>query len=344
MGNIDAAILSVEAEFIMPVIDQLSDEARVHITAEACARPGRWRSAIRRVLDQRPIRLGRTAALQLARLLDQIGTPDDVPRLRGVARQLKATGEDADIGRRLSRRIAPRVRLKDLGHIAILIDSRLVDGGQVRKKVLALLCFIVSRPEMSATKEQVSEALWPDLDADAASNSLNQTVYFLRRVFDPGYREGLSVDYLHHDSEVLWLDSELVSSDSREVDRLLTAMAPEVTWDEICDLNARYTGQYALEFMYEDWALDFRNSLHARYLETVERFVEGATEQGAFDRAIRAARRAVDIDPSADRLEEVLIRLYRATRANAAAAEQYEHYSSVMRTQLGVEPPRLEDL
>ena len=88
-------------------------------------------------------------------------------------------------------------------------------GTAVRRKVLALLCFLVSRAEMSSTRDQVLDALWPDLDPTVAANSLNQTVYFLRRVFEPTFSEDLSPGYLHHDSDVLWLDPELVNSRSR---------------------------------------------------------------------------------------------------------------------------------
>ena len=54
------------------------------------------------------------------------------------------------------------------------------------------------------------EALWPDLDPLDAVNSLNQTVYFLRRVLEENYVEDLSPGYLHHDSDLIWLDPDLV--------------------------------------------------------------------------------------------------------------------------------------
>ena len=55
------------------------------------------------------------------------------------------------------------------------------------------------------------DALWPELDPEQGSNSIHQTIYFLRRVIDPDYRAGVSPEYLHFDSEVIWLDPELVS-------------------------------------------------------------------------------------------------------------------------------------
>ena len=35
-------------------------------------------------------------------------------------------------------------------------------------------------------------SLWPDVEPSRRMNSLNQTVYFLRRVFEPTYREDTS--------------------------------------------------------------------------------------------------------------------------------------------------------
>jgi DNA-binding SARP family transcriptional activator len=52
----------------------------------------------------------------------------------------------------------------------------------------------------------------------------------------------------------------------------------------------------------------------------------------------------LDIDPTAEQVEVSLLRLYRASGAHAAAAEQYSHYASVIRDQLGLDPPALETL
>ena len=61
----------------------------------------------------------------------------------------------------------------------------------IRRKVLALLCFLLTKPDMSSTRDQVLDALWPELDPVDALNSLNQTVYFLRRVLEERYVDDL---------------------------------------------------------------------------------------------------------------------------------------------------------
>jgi two-component SAPR family response regulator len=109
-------------------------------------------------------------------------------------------------------------------------------------------------------------------------------------------------------------------------------------------LVEEYRGQFALDFEYEEWAAPYRDWLHASYLEIVERAVVSDLESGHFDRGIAIARRVLDIDPAAESVELTLLRLYRASSVHSAAAEQYGHYASQFREQLGMEPPALDDL
>jgi len=109
-------------------------------------------------------------------------------------------------------------------------------------------------------------------------------------------------------------------------------------------LANRYLGRFALDFEYEEWAAPYRDWLHASFLEIVERAVGSDIDTGHFERGIRLARRVLDIDPAAEQVEVSLLRLYRASGAHAAAAEQYSHYASVIRDQLGLDPPALETL
>jgi two-component SAPR family response regulator len=169
-------------------------------------------------------------------------------------------------------------------------------------------------------------------------------VYFLRRVFEEDYVEDLSPGYLHHDSDVIWLDVDLVSSRSNKCRTLIRSLPADPEPDDVQLLAEMYEGRFALDFEYEEWAGPFRDWLHASYLEVIERAVGRDLETGHHERGIGLARRALDIDPSAEQIEVSLLRLYRASGAHAAAAEQYGHYAAVLRDQLGVEPPPLEEI
>ena len=186
------------------------------------------------------------------------------------------------------------------------------------------------------------DALWPELDPEQGSNSIHQTIYFLRRVIDPEYRTGISPDYLHVESDAIWLDRELVQCRSWLCQAILGRRP--ISPSSLDELMRIYLGRFAADFPYEDWASNYRDNLHARYLGEVERALTETQNGIDVARQLWIGQQALAVDPEADGIEAHVIRLYRELGATAAAAEQYGHYSSVMRDQLGVEPPRIEDL
>ena len=156
--------------------------------------------------------------------------------------------------------------------------------------------------------------------------------------------EDLSPGYFHHDADLVWLDGELIQSESANCARDHSRPTSQAISRGSRRLQIAYKGRFALDFEYEEWASAYRDSLHASYLEVIERAVHDDYRTGHFDRGISVARRALDVDPSAENIEVALLQLYKAAGAHAAAAEQYAHYSAVMRAELGIEPPPLESL
>jgi DNA-binding SARP family transcriptional activator len=200
-----------------------------------------------------------------------------------------------------------------------------------------LLCLLISKPHFASTREEVVDSLWPDLDPQAALNSLNQTVYFLRRVFEPGYEEETSPGYVGQDGETIWLDAELIDGRSRRCLELIRSTTGPPSPDVALALANEYRGKFALDFAYEEWSAPYRDALHAGYLRVMEHAIRIDLDTGHFGRGTYLAERAMEIDPEAEEIQAALVRLYRLSGAHAAAAEQYAHYAQSMRD-LGVEP------
>ncbi len=302
--------------------------------------PRKWRHALRLQLDAST----GPSRLVTGRLLESVGDQSDIRRLRAAGKSMKRVSGAPELGRALARRTAHRVLVEDLGRISLRVGPAIIPGTSVRRRVLALLALLLTRPDFSCTRDQVLDALWPELGPALAMNSLNQTIYFLRRVFEEDFNDDLSPGYVHHESEIIWLDPELVSSTSSTCSRMIRRMASDPTPDQVENLSVAYSGRFALDFEYEDWATDFRDGLHASYLQIIERALVADLGTGHFDRGIRVARRALEIDATAESVEVSLLRLYRASGAHAAAAEQYAHYATRLRDELDVEPPPLESL
>jgi len=337
-GRSDPAILSMAAEPILTRLGDLHPEAAGILVAEASNRPQRWRASVRRQLAT----ASESHRVALALLLGQIGEREDIKRLRDATRNTK-DGQATGLSRVLARRLAPRVFVEDLGRVRIAVGDRWVEGVEVRRKVLALLCLLITKTRFASTREDVLESLWPDLDPAAALNSLNQTVYFLRRVFEADYREDMTPGYVLQDGETIWLDPELLDSRSRRCKELIRSLKATPSPDEVARLAEEYRGRFALDFAYEEWATSYRDSLHASYLRVVEEALRLDIDGGHFARGTFLAERAAEAEPDAEEIQVALVRLYRLSGAHAAAAEQYGHYAQSLRD-LGLEPPSFAEI
>jgi len=316
----DPSLVTTCADDLGPRLGDLEEEVIRALIGEASLRPGRWRPVARRAFTSS----SPTAAFVAAAVLDRIGQAADVAGLRAYARSRR--GAASQFGRALARRTAPRAHVSDLGRVTISIGDRQDDATTIRRKVLSLVCFLLTRPGFAATRDQVLEALWPDLEPAVAVNSLNQTLYFLRRVFEPAYQEDESAHYVQHSGEVVRLDPELVTSQSRKSLDLCIRARQSLSPEFVAELLSTYIARFALDFEYEDWTSPFREDLHSAYLDVIEQAIQLEISRGRFDEACVMARTAMGIDPDAEPVEGALLHIYRSTGSHAAAAEQLARY------------------
>jgi ATP/maltotriose-dependent transcriptional regulator MalT/DNA-binding SARP family transcriptional activator len=336
----DRPHLSMQAELVVARLEDLDAESFGVVRSEAVSRPDRWAPVLRRHLSQR--RPDRIRVRRAVDLLEQVGREEDIALLRGIGNAKPLRLPDA--GKFLIRRLAPRAYVDDLGMLSVRIGDRLVRGADVRRKVLSLLGYLLTRPQYGVCRDEVIDALWPDTDPGSAANSLNQTSYFLRRILEEGYDDDTSPGYVGSKGDRIWLEPDLVLSRSGECQSLLSTLRRDASPELVARLADTYTGRWGADFLYDDWAASYRDHLHAAFLERIERAIAEDMRIGAFDRAISVAQKALTADPDAEQIELQLVHLYRLTGAHAAATEQYGHYAAVLRDQLGVEPPPLESM
>jgi LuxR family transcriptional regulator, maltose regulon positive regulatory protein len=329
-------LLGVFAREVVSVLGDLSAEAVDVVGRSVRSNPDRWRHFLRQPLHG-PSGL---QADRAASLLEEVGLAVDVELLRDYGR--KGRRSAARWGDALTRRLAPRLWVDDLGLVDLRIGDRYIDGRSVRRKALALLTYLLTQPHGAATPDQLIEALWPDMDPDAALNSVHQTIYVLRRVIDHLYRAGQSPEYVHFESDMIWLDADLVDSRSWKCQAQLSGREWPV--ERIHAVLATYQAPFAGDFAYEEWASAYRDRLHALYLGLVEQAVAGKIGPSDLRWRLWVGQQVLLVDPSADAVEAQVIGLYRAIDATTAAREQYAHYAAAMREQLGLEPPQLDEL
>jgi DNA-binding SARP family transcriptional activator len=325
------------------VVDHLDlvvgDCPTVENSVQSC--PERWLPSLRRSLSS-----GQTPrAHAAAQLLARFGTRADLVALSAWEQTYARQGKQRVLSGSLSRRVTPKLQLRDLGRTEFAVDSTRVLLSQVRRKAAALLLFLASRPGQSAGRELVLDELWPEASPQDALNSLHQAMYYLRRCIDQWYEDSVSADYIVLESEIIYLDPGLASVDSvffhREAAVALSSDDPSVHGSSTVGL---YRGMFAPEFEYEEWAIDYRGRTHAQYLRLVQAIAESQLRTGNFKEAATGLTTALGIDPGAFELEVPLVKALWSQGSRAAALEHYRHYAHAHARELGIPASAIEEL
>jgi len=304
--------------------------------------PDRWLPILREQLGGGLNANSRQAVL----IIDRCGASQDVPLVRAFARKYLRGTSLSHVGKDLLRRTSPVLQIHDLGIGTMSIGQRSTAIGRIRRKSASLLLYLVASPRQTATRERVLEDLWPDLTPDAAANSLNQTLYFLRRDVDPWYEVGTSIEYVRYEGETLVLDDSLVVADSVAFHAVAVSLSKDTAPDAERLMAAvdRYGGSFAPEFEYEDWAQDWREQLATAFLHLVDRATDQLVRHGSVGAALALTQKALALEPRNPELHRSLVALDLSAGSRSAAAEQYVRYASISREELGAEPDPLEEI
>lgn len=272
----------------------------------------------------------------------------EIPKM--IAAALSLPGELAvrvSLDHRLSQHIRPpardlRVLVHDLGPLILEVDGRSIEGAAIRPRSLALLTYLATRPRHSATREEVIDALWPDADAQAGLNSLNQAIYHLRRAIDPDYDatpEGGATPYVRHEAEIVSMHPELVSFDSASLTARLDRIRVRPRTEEIEALLDDYRGAFGAELPFEPWVQRYRGTIEVCLMTMVERAIQSAHAAGEYDRAINLAARAIRIDPESGELLESLA-LMLAEDGSFVGARRAARRAIALFEEMEIAPPR----
>src|SRR5690606_32500499 len=197
------------------------------------------------------------------------------------------------------------------------------NGRRVRGR--SLLAFVVCRRRV--TREAATAALWPELDATAADRNLRVTLTYLHAVLEPGRASGSPSFFVRTDGGQLVLaDSELLTVD---VDDFLRAIdragvggrhgSPAAELEHLLAAVAAYRGPFLADLGPEEWVVDERDRLRARFVDAAVRGGELALAGGDVDRARDLADRAIAEERWSEPARRLLVAAHLERGARAAA-------------------------
>jgi DNA-binding SARP family transcriptional activator/tetratricopeptide (TPR) repeat protein len=314
-----------------PYATQLAkaDGGDVLLAALCDADPEGWRDALVDVLPE-------VAGVTRERILTSLGkhaTKSVVDRLRSVP------GPDvAEVRRLLRHRHAPRLHIRTFGSLVVHRTSWAGPPITVdKRRTRMLLGLLAANLNTALTRDAVLDIMWPDADPGLAVNSLNQTVFQLRRLIEPNYRDGESAQYVISNVDIVQLNPELVTTDLAEFRRLAATHRTAGMGEVEGRLVSLVKGQFLTELRYEDWAGRLQTAIHA---EVREHLLPVATGQhgSSPDLSIRAAAALLELDEFDDQAYAAMaVHLERSGR-RAAARMVLQRYATKIEEELAEEP------
>jgi DNA-binding SARP family transcriptional activator/TolA-binding protein len=232
--------------------------------------------------------------------------------------------------------------LNVLGRLEIGWEGEPVAGLTLRK-CQALLIYLALNPGCH-DRSHLAGLLWGDLPETNARRNLRHALHRLRSGVDPAL---LACDRLTAGlapEVAVRVDALALEAALDEADRRRRAGAPEAVMGALAEAADLYRGDFlhgfdagdALDF--EVWAAGRRAHLRGRFLEALDRLVTYWTERGAYARALRYARRQLDLEPLWETAHRHVMTLLALTGQRSAALSQFRACRTILDEELGLAP------
>ncbi|HEX6151105.1 ATP-binding protein [Nocardioides sp.] len=213
-----------------------------------------------------------------------------------------------------------RVQVRLLGRFEVVVDGRPVPARSWRRQAASRLVKLLAlQPSYRLHREQVIDALWPDVPLDTGATRLHTAAHYARAAL--GDPEGIVVSQ----GVVALYPDEQVEVDVAGFERAVAAAREAGDPQSAAAAAALYPGPLLPEDLYEPWSEEARDLLRLRYREMLR-------AAGLFEALV--ADDPLDEDAQID-LARDLLRQGRRRDARQAL----DRMAEVLERELGVEPP-----
>lgn len=191
-------------------------------------------------------------------------------------------------------------RVFALGRFEIRIDGRALRFGRKSPaRPLMLLKYLAAHGTRELPQTQVADALWPDLEGDAALRALSVNLHRLRRLLG-------GADTVVHRAHRIAIDSRRVWCDTIAFEWLLDRAAAAEDREERHRIVERAVGLYAGDLSIDEdreaWALAARERLRVRFVGAAASSGAWLAAGGRWDEAFACYSRGLEVDERAEEL------------------------------------------
>jgi predicted ATPase/DNA-binding SARP family transcriptional activator len=217
------------------------------------------------------------------------------------------------------------------------------DSAWQHQRVRALLGCLVSSTGRKLGREQIMDALWPDLDIETAASRLDRAVYSLRQLFEPSRNRPATSPFLLTEREQLVLaDQAQVWVDADAFEHLLTQAREtgdlgkqESLLDEAATL---YGGDFLPEERRVEWAMGRRESLQRSWIGLLLDLARLRIDRDALTSAIEPLDRLLSVDPTNEAAVQRLMKLLYELGRRGEALRAYKRLAQVLQQEYRIAP------
>lgn len=231
------------------------------------------------------------------------------------------------------------VKVYTLGRFAVeRYGKSLRSSGKAQHKPLDLLKALIALGREGVNTRQLTEALWPDADGDAAQGAFDATLHRLRRLIDVENAVVLKDGKLSLNEQICWVDAWAFEQACRQEEG--AEGAPDAVGIP-CDarlVRRLYRGAFMATEDDQPWMLQARERLRALFRRRVMAIGQALEQRYQWDQAIELYQHALDIDPLTEEVYQRLMLAQRELGRLADALDIYRRCRETLSHSLGIRP------
>ncbi|MBO0792286.1 MAG: AAA family ATPase, partial [Ktedonobacteraceae bacterium] len=217
------------------------------------------------------------------------------------------------------------------------------DSAWQHQRVRSLLTSLVSSTGRKLGREQIMDALWPDLDVEAASGRLDRAVYSLRQLFEPSRGRLATSPLVLTEREMLVLgEYPLIWVDADAFEKLLMRAHesddPGEKENLLEEAMLLYGGDFLPEERKFELTLARRESLRRSWIGMLLELSDLRSKRDALSSAIEPLDRLLSIDPANEAAVQRLISLLAQQGRRAEAIRTYRNLAKVLQQEYRIAP------
>jgi len=222
------------------------------------------------------------------------------------------------------------IKVHAFGKFEVLLDDRPLEfGRKVPRKPLAVLKVIVAAGGSEVPDTALIDALWPELDGDAAYNALTAALARLRVILNDKEAVRQHGGKVALNRATCWVDFWQFEHEIDCVDRADT--------QSLGNTLALYRGPL-LPDEDEGWAIPPRERARARYVQAMARHSEALLRSGELAQTIDCLERALGVDALVEGFYCQLMRCHARMGQSAAVVDVYARMQRILQERLGTAP------